>query len=162
MAKTIAIDDDVFDTLKRFARPLEDTPSTVIRRLVEIVESSTSSSLTPTTEAGHIIVDRPKQRVRSVDRTPQAAFRAPVLEVLREMGGAGLLSDVLDRVREKMKDKLTAFDFTTISTGEERWRVYARWERKNMALEGLLAGPHGFWQLTEKGRAYRSRGESAA
>src|SRR2546422_5916453 len=104
MAKTIAIDDDVYDTLKRFARPLEDTPSSVIRRLVEIAESSVDSSVVPkevriTTESG------PKHRVRSVERTPQAAFRHPILEALREVGGGGLVGHVLDRVREKMKDK---------------------------------------------------------
>src|SRR2546428_717284 len=105
MAKTIEIDDDVYDILKRFARPLEDTPSTVIRRLVETAESAASPSLTSTTEAGNRIADQRKHRVRSVERTPQAAFRSPILEVLIEMGGAGPVGDILDRVREKMKDK---------------------------------------------------------
>jgi restriction endonuclease Mrr len=32
--------------------------------------------------------------------------------------------------------------------------VYTRWERKNMHLEGLVAGPRGEWQITQKGRDY--------
>ena len=170
MSRTITIDDDVYEVLKKFARPLEDTPTSVIRRLINVAEplilsereGYPASMATTVSALPQPALARIKLRVRSKDRTPQAAFRHPILEVLAEMGGTGLVGDVLDRVREKIKDKLAEFDFTRISTGEERWRVYARWERKNMALEGLLAGPHGYWQLTEKGRAYLSAADSAA
>ena len=56
-----------------------------------------------------------------------------------------------------MKRQLSEFDHSEISTGEQRWRVYARWERKNMELEGLLKGPRGIWEITEKGRAMLSQ-----
>lgn len=170
MSKTITIDDDVYEVLKKLARPLEDTPSSVIRRLIDVTEPlifseqegqrvRVSTTIPP---AAQPPLGQTRLRVRSKDRTPQVAFRRPILEVLAEMGGTGLVGDVLDRVRERMKDKLTEFDFTRISTGEERWRVYARWERKNMALEGLLAGPHGYWQLTEKERGYLAAADPAA
>jgi hypothetical protein len=95
---------------------------------------------------------RRRAPVRSPERTSQAAFRGPILEALSEMNGRGPVDEVLKRVYEKMKKQLSKIDHTTISTGEERWRVYARWERKNMEQEGLVKGPRGVWELTDKGR----------
>ena len=155
MGKQVILDDEVYEKLKTFARPLEDTPNSVVKRLMEVAETFIEPPR-GSQETGEP-ARPPRLRLRSSQRTPQSAFRPPILEALEEMGGTGAVSEVLDRVREKMKARLTDFDFTAIRTGEERWRVYARWERKNMVLEGLLTGPHGFWQLTEKGRAYLRR-----
>jgi restriction system protein len=56
-----------------------------------------------------------------------------------------------------MKDKLKPVDLALMENGgEERWRLYARFERKNMLQDGLLKAdsPHGVWELTDKGRKF--------
>jgi predicted CopG family antitoxin len=149
-SRVIRVDEDVYRALQARAAPLEDTPSSVIRRLIEQVEAfGTGDEEDHEPEASRREKRRP---VRSSDRTPQRAFRKPILEALVGMNGRASVEDVLTRVYKTMKGQLSKFDHTTISTGEERWRVYARWARKSMELEGLLTGPRGVWEITDKGR----------
>jgi predicted CopG family antitoxin len=149
-SRVIRVDEDVYRALQARAAPLEDTPSSVIRRLIEQVEAfGTGDEEDHEPEASRREKRRP---VRSSERTPQRAFRKPILEALVGMNGRASVEDVLTRVYKTMKGQLSKFDHTTISTGEERWRVYARWARKSMELEGLLTGPRGVWEITDKGR----------
>src|SRR5262245_51375934 len=123
-SRVIRVDEDVYKALQKRATPLEDTPSSVIRRLIEEIETHPED-----TAEKHAGDKRPP--VRSADRTPQQAFRRPILETLVQMGGRGSVEAVLNEVYAKMKRQLSRFDHTSISTGEERWRVYARWARKS-------------------------------
>src|SRR5262249_37309423 len=142
--------EDVYRALQKRAAPLEDTPSSVIRRLIEEIE--TQPEKPGESQYEEQIIDK-RRTVKSAGRTPQRAFRRPILESLKELGGRAPVDDVLTLVYQRVKHQLSSVDHTTISTGEKRWRVYARWERKNMELEGLLRGPRGMWEITEKGRA---------
>jgi hypothetical protein len=149
------VEEDVYKALQKYAKPLEDTPSSVIRRLIEQVEafgSEENESPEPNGPRSH----GKRSPVRSPERTPQRDFRKAILEALVGMGGRGPAEEVLTQVRGRMKGRLSKFDVTSISTGEQRWRVYARWERKNMELDGLITGPRGMWEITDKGRAFVS------
>lgn len=93
-------------------------------------------------------------------RTPQESYRLPILEALEELGGSASVSEVLDRVHEKVKDRLTEYDRQPLPvSGEVRWRNAAMWCRYDMVKEGLLAGdsPRGIWEITPAGRAELSR-----
>src|SRR5437667_4715900 len=155
-SRVVRVDEDIYKALQRLAKPFEDTPSTVIRRLIETLEAFGAPANEHSTNNRLAGRTRPNA-IRSPERTPQASFRRPILETLIELGGRGEVEQVLTRVHEKMKRQLSEFDHSEISTGEQRWRVYARWERKNMELEGLLKGPRGSWEITEKGRAMLSQ-----
>ena len=156
-SRVIRVEEDVYKALQKRATPLEDTPSSVIRRLIEQVEEFWA--------AGRMTapIRVPEATVLPSDRraNPQREFRRPILEALVGVGGRSQAEAVLTHVHERMKRRLSKFDHTTISTGEERWRVYARWERKNMELEGLITGPRGVWEITDKGRAFVSRSNGA-
>jgi len=155
-SRVIRVDEDIFKALQKRATPLEDTPSSVIRRLIEEIETRPDD-----TGDSHVRATSDKRApVRSPERTPQRAFRRPILEALVQMGGRGPVDEVLAQVYEKVKRQLSKFDHTTISTGEERWRVYARWARKSMELEGLIKGPRGVWEITEKGRLHLQNSRS--
>ncbi|WP_205471584.1 hypothetical protein [Nocardioides sp. SYSU D00038] len=84
--------------------------------------------------------------------TDQAAFRPHILQVLSEHGGRLDQADVLEALGQRMDDVLRDRDRTTAPTGEVRWQIAARKERKAMIDEGLMrpATP-GVWELTEKG-----------
>jgi len=152
-SRTIRVDEDLYKALQARATPLEDTPSSVIRRLVEQIEAF-GAGVEERIGADEVRPTGKRPPVRSRERTPQRAFRRPVLEALVEAGGRAPVDDVLTRVYDKVKRRLSKFDHTTISTGEERWRVYARWARKNLELEELIRGPRGVWEITDKGRAH--------
>src|SRR5206468_3214097 len=130
----------VMGGLKKLAEPFEDTPNTVIRRLLE------DKGVLPKVEHD----ESEKLTSESVERTPQEALRLPLLQVLNEMGGSGRPKEVLEKLGKKIKDKLTLHDYSKTPSGATRWKVYARWVRHRMRKEGLLGGPAGRWMITEK------------
>lgn len=138
MMPTIRIDNDVWNSLKKKAEPFEDTPNSVLRRLLRL-------------DARH----EGGRRLPTGSRTPQAAYRKPILQVLDELGGKARADEVLEHVGKKMRNSLRAADLQQISTGMVRWRNAAMWERKAMVDEGLLSSQslRGIWELTAKGRS---------
>src|SRR2546425_10357322 len=145
MSPVIRIEEEVYEGLKTLAKPFEDTPNTVIRRLLEDIGTLVKSRLSEDEQAK-------TNGIASEGRTSQEEFRLPILQVLDEIGG-GSPKEVLKRVGEKMKSKLTRNDWSKTPQGGTGWRVYARWMRHRMKREGLLSGSHGHWEITEKGRA---------
>ncbi|MBC7255560.1 MAG: winged helix-turn-helix domain-containing protein [Chloroflexi bacterium] len=92
-------------------------------------------------------------------RTPEEFFYRPILSVLVEMGGAGSVREVLNRVYEKVHNHLNDIDRARIPTGQIRWSNTAMWARKRMVEMGLLSNssPRGIWEITPKGREYLAR-----
>lgn len=95
-------------------------------------------------------------RLRNGLRTPEAAYREPILRVLQSMGGSGKAADVLEKVGQIMKPKLQSVDFEPLASGPDnpRWRNAAQWARNTMVKEGLLKSdsPRGVWEATDAGR----------
>lgn len=84
-------------------------------------------------------------------RTPEDEFRKPILEALKELGGKGRMSEVLDIVEKKMKDRLTKYDYEPLPSNPKsiRWKNTAQWCRNTLVREGILKNdsPHGIWEL---------------
>lgn len=100
---------------------------------------------------------RPKQKRGRGERTPQSAYRCPILRALIELGGRGKVRQVLDRVYAQMKDRLLPRDLVAVPSGQDVvWSVSAKWQRNKMKLEGLLRddSPAGIWEITDAGRRY--------
>ncbi|MCS6773034.1 MAG: winged helix-turn-helix domain-containing protein [Anaerolineae bacterium] len=98
-----------------------------------------------------------RQTVKRGERTPQSAYRCPILRALVQLGGKSTARQVLSLVYEEMKDRLSQRDLALVPSGQDLvWRVYAKWQRNEMKLEGLLRGdsPSGIWEITEAGRRY--------
>jgi len=91
-------------------------------------------------------------------RTPEDAYRIPILESLVELGGSGRISEVLDIVEKKMKAILNPYDYERLSSPPHdfRWRNTAQWCRNTMVNEGLLKSdsPRGIWEISEEGKKY--------
>jgi len=90
-------------------------------------------------------------------RTPEDAFRLPILESLKELGGKSEVKIVLDRVYQKMKHTLNEYDKMPLPSGTgTRWQNTAQWCKNTMVREGLLSSdsPKGIWEITKKGREY--------
>jgi len=91
-------------------------------------------------------------------RTPEEAFRIPILETLIELGGSGRTQEVLDRVESKMNDVLNSYDKEPLPSDPRtaRWRNTARWCRNTLVREGLMKSdsPVGVWEISERGRKW--------
>jgi hypothetical protein len=137
--RVIRVDDEVWRALQKKALPFEDTPNSVLRRIVRV--------------NGHRSRKKGVKRIARGERTAQEDFRPPILQALYESGGSGKTAEVLDRIGEILGSKLTNADRAELTHGEIRWRNTAQWERNVMVEEGLLKknSPHGVWELTEKG-----------
>ncbi|MCB8944530.1 MAG: winged helix-turn-helix domain-containing protein [Ardenticatenaceae bacterium] len=91
-------------------------------------------------------------------RTPEEAFRLPILQTLVEMGGSGIVREVLTQVEKMLRQELSDADYETLPStpNTPRWYNTAQWARNSMVNEGLLRdnSPRGTWEISEKGRDY--------
>ena len=85
--------------------------------------------------------------------TSQSVLRVYIIQALKELGGHARRSDILEQMREMLKDRLTPRDIETRSSGREIiWENNVAWERNAMVEEGILRGDSkfGYWELAEK------------
>ncbi len=85
--------------------------------------------------------------------TPNSILREYIVQALTEFGGSARSADVLERMREMLKGRLTPRDIETRSDGRAIvWENNARWERAAMVREGILRddSKFGYWELAEK------------
>jgi len=91
-------------------------------------------------------------------RTKEESYYIPILTVLKESGGSGRMSDVIDRVGEIMKNVLQDVDYDPLASDPRnpRWRNTAQWARHALVLEGLMKknSPRGIWEISDKGEEY--------
>jgi len=145
---TIRIDGEVYGWLQSQARPFEDTPNTVLRRIANLCITSVRI---PTTQQK--VSSQPKIINQGV-KTPQRAFREPILKILQKHGGKAERIKVLKELENIMSENLTDFDKSDISSGTVRWQKSAEWEVRVMREQGLLKQvheePRGVWALKKK------------
>ena len=95
------------------------------------------------------------KRARIGEITPRNGYRLPILETLVEMGGRAKVSEVLNKVFNKMKDQLKPKDIEKLPSGISiRWENRAQWERLRLINEGYLKkdSPRGIWEITDAGK----------
>lgn len=149
MAPTIRIDDEVYSWLKSQAEAFEDTPNSVLRRIAELEDRPKGKNSTAPAIS---------QQVSSNGdggKTPQKAFRDPLLSLLKENNGEMRRAEALKALETKMDHVLNDFDRANIDSGMVRWEKSADWEVKVMREEGLLKPATemlpGVWALTDYG-----------
>jgi restriction system protein len=80
-------------------------------------------------------------------------FFKPILQVLKQTGGSGTVSEVIDRVIELLQIP-EAEQEVTLKNGQSRVRNQVQWARLYLVRAGLLdSSLRGVWSLTEKGIA---------
>ncbi len=108
-------------------------------------------------ESVELGMKKAKERLKKGLRAPEEEYIIPILESLIELGGKAKIGQVLKRVYEKMKVKLTWYDMQKLpSSGDIRWENTARWVRFYLVRQGFLSkdSPRGVWEITDKGREY--------
>lgn len=95
---------------------------------------------------------RSNGRLPKGQRTPEAEFVEPILQVLKKMGGSGEADEVVERVGRIMKQTLRAVDCEPLkSDGQPRWQKAVHWARRKMVQDGLLKpdSRRGMWEISE-------------
>jgi len=102
-------------------------------------------------------------RLRKGLKTPQSAYRIPILRALVALGGEAGIDAVLERVQAEMGDQLNAHDLETLADGKTvRWINTAQWARNTLREEGLIREdtPRGVWGISDAGRkALKAQGK---
>ena len=151
---TIRVDQDVFEGLQQLAKPFVDSPSMVIRRLLED-RGVLAKGMQPA---------RQKSRAESsaTTLTPQPVYEKYLLYVhAREFNGQGHKRDVTHAiVKRMMKDGfIGAADQELVSTGETKAENTITWARNALKQRGYisLAARRGIWELTPEGKSAASK-----
>ena len=149
----IRITGATWDRLKQWAVPLEDTPEDAVRKTIDAAEEHLKCRQTIEKGRPTKTTIEPNGKLSKGLKTPEGAYRRPILEALYELGGRASVGDVLEVVEKKMK--LTEVDYQTVPSGEIRWSNTAKWERRTLVENGLLKSksecPKGIWELSDKG-----------
>jgi restriction system protein len=78
-------------------------------------------------------------------------FFKPIIEVLKETGGSGTVSEVIDNAIEKLTIPESEQE-VTLKSGQSRVRNQVQWARLYLVRAGYLdSSKRGVWSLTEKG-----------
>ena len=148
---TIRVEQDVFEGLQQLAKPFVDSPSVVIRRLLE--ERGVLSKKAQAQKSTRLAPDA---------LTPQSTYEKYLLLVLaKEFGGQGHKRDVTHAiVKRMMKDgHIGAADQELVSTGETKAENTITWARNALKQRGYIsrAARRGIWELTAEGKSAASR-----
>jgi hypothetical protein len=145
MAPTIRIDNEVYAWLQTQARPFEDTPNSVLRRVAGIGSNDVSEE---NAEVKQRVLKTTKEKGQ---KTPQGDFRPNILKLLKDHGGEVHRGVALKELGQSMAAQLTEYDKEEISSGTIRWQKSAEWEVRIMREEGILKPvietARGVWAL---------------
>jgi len=151
MMPVIRITEKTWERMKKYARPLEDSPDNVINLGLDALEQLGTPLRPSTAKASSKPV-----AARRGSKLPQKEFRLPLLETLRDLGGKSAAKTVRERMEPKLAPRLSEGDYSPVSGGEPRWWNAVCWQRLDLVKEGLLknSSERGVWELSERGREF--------
>jgi hypothetical protein len=153
------VDSDVWEWLKRNARPLEDTPNSVLRRVAGLdADKSNTTFSVRSSRSG-------SGRTHQEGHMPQANFREPILVVLHRHNGELPRQQALRELETMLANDLMPEDYSSIESGAVRWQKSAEWQVHAMRRDGLLEAVEnsrsGLWKLTSRGKEVAARSISS-
>ena len=160
MAKTIRIEDDVYEALQRLAKPFDDTPNSVIKRILEPLGVLQEPDAV-LTESRAVAKETPK-RVGRGHLTPSRVFDAWLLHILwTKFGGKAAKTDATEAVMRALEEHglLREADYEKVSTGETKAENAIAWGRNRLKDAGLLErnSQWGTWVLSKAGQEKASK-----
>jgi Mrr N-terminal domain len=167
MSREISVDDEVWSALKALAEPLVDTPNSVLRRLLELEESSESGFLGGTGKTGHKIsanTRAKRRRAPAGSLLPENAYERPILKALISAGGRAPAAEIVAAVGSALSDALTPLDKEELPNGGLRWENRAQFTRLKLKERGLIesGSPRGIWEISKDGEEFLREGQGAA
>jgi hypothetical protein len=178
MARSIEIDDEVYEQLKLAAEPFVDTPNSVLRRVLGLDgEGSGLAAVAPSTSPDEAVSapvirprklrqrpsrgavkqrEQPRKRVPAGSILPEAEYELPLLQALIDAGGEGPSKEITEAVGKKLASRLTDFDREALKSGGIRWENRIQFVRLKLIQRGFVVKdtPRGIWAISDAGRRY--------
>jgi hypothetical protein len=153
MVPTIRVSDEVMQALRERAVPFDDTPDSVLRRLLDLDAAERPA---PTRPRRILAATR-----ESDDRTPQNWFALPLLQMLITLNGKAEAGRVLDALEVELAHDLREADREQLPSGETRWRKDVQFCRLKLVHGGYMSDARrGWWEITQEGRDAVAREEN--
>lgn len=158
MMPTIRVDQDVFEGLQKLAQPFVDSPSTVIRRMLEERGVLVRNADAPGPSTPKVRIFSKNTAPVSADRlTPQSFYENYLLvTLLKEFNSKGHKRDVTHSIiKRMMKDgHIGPADQELVATGETKAENTIAWARNALKDRGHISriSPRGIWELTSDGK----------
>jgi hypothetical protein len=168
--KTIEIDDDLLDLLKRYAEPFVDTPNDVLRRLLlrakpDPTGKGSSNRRAPAHEPrAERKQGKPRRRAPSNALLSESAYELPLLKTLDDAGGRLPTREAVRAVGKAVAGELMPMDHDVLEHGRERWEMRVQFARLRLVEAGLLEreSPRGVWEISRAGRERLQAADSGA
>jgi len=158
VARTIVVDDDVFEALQGEAEPLIDDVNSVLRRILGL---ETRAEVVDLRFEGPAAKRLGRRRTRRKSRSgspraargtllPESEYEMPLLETLAQHGGRAPSSEAIDAVGRILDERLKDL----LPSGEIRWRNRTQFVRLRLTQTGDLVkgSPRGIWEISDQGR----------
>lgn len=145
----IELSERTYRRLLKQAESFEDTPETVLERLLAHAEGD------EVTEERRLESSRRLLKEEG-GLLPESEYWLPILQILVEAGGEARSRDVIATLGDRLRSHLMPRDYEVLEMGEVRWQNRARFARLRMKELGLVSSdsPRGIWEITEEGRRY--------
>jgi hypothetical protein len=167
----LTVDEEVFGALQAEAIPFEDTPNSVLRRILEL--DSTRHATPPPASKKQV---NPRERGKGGSRRrassttttkvkrfraprgallPEAHYEEPILAALDELGGRVPTRELLDALEPKLKPLLRPLDLEMLDGSNlVRWKNRSQFVRLKLVQSGdmVKGSPRGVWEISEQGR----------
>jgi len=161
MCPTIRVDDEVYAALQAGAVPFQDTPNSVMRRVLGLRDADARSQPNEAVRTAAEKGRRPRGRTSGRKRAPKGSilpeseYEIPLLQALADLGGSAAASRVIEAIAPKLHGKLTNLDLQPLPSGRLRWHNRVQFTRLNLVRGGDLVGDsvRGIWVLSSQGRA---------
>ncbi len=169
MCPTIRVDDEVYAALQARAVPFQDTPNSVVRRVLELpdADSSPESAEAPrvaTAQTARQLTKKSgRKRAPKGSILPESEYEVPLLEALADLGGIAAALKVIEAIAPKLGGKLTGLDLQPLPSGRIRWHNRVQFTRLNLVRSGDLVGnsERGVWALSQQGMTRLNRAREA-
>lgn len=155
----IRITGEVMEILKKFAIPLEDTPNTVLEKILTDyinLKSKEDECLRAESGGDKMLIDNETRDNALINMTYRAEkYGRWIYEALTCLGGSAKAESVISHI-EKTKE-LSEIELEYLDIAETpRWKKDTNFARYELTKRGLLNNdaPHGIWELTGKGKNY--------
>jgi hypothetical protein len=144
----IELSEPTYMRLLRQAESFEDTPETVLERLLDHAEKGG-------TPEDHQLKSS-SDLLKEGALLPESEYWLPILQILVEAGGEARSRDVITTLGDRLRSRLTPRDYDVLTMGEVRWQNRARFARLRMKEQGLVSSdsPRGIWKITKEGHRF--------
>ncbi len=166
MTSTIRIDEEVYRALQSRAVPFQDTPNSVLRRLLDLpslgTESEEDSEEKTESKPPPNFAKRPsrprkkgkRKRAPKGSLLPESEYELPILQIILGAGGSAPASEVVVALGDALDGRLKDLDREMLASNRIRWQSRAQFVRLKLTEKGDMSkdSPRGIWTISEQGR----------